>query len=444
MNFRTTAILIVCLAVLGGVYLLTRGGLLQTPGTEVSHDPLVPGGLVNVKVTRGDTTFELRKGAAGWEQTAPHWFPLTSEAGQVWAAAVRGLIPQRELMPGVDDTPGLAELSLAPPTAEVELITDRGAFHLALGDQTVSHTGYVRTDDGRVFVVPDGLHTLAFQARLPEGYVRTMPGPPVASVASILIDRPREPVTLDRIDGDWSLTPDRIRRVSPRVVEALQRLLAETPILSFADAPPGRQTDDPSVTPGRRYGLDTPRARIVLRSADDTTHTLELGRASALKSETIFARLSRGDTPGPVMTIPAEAAAVAFEPWTDFRDRRVFATDAAQVRSLHVEATGANGYTIEDAGSGLAFAATDADQTADPGQAQDTVRRLLLWEAGQFVGDYQPFTEAIATVTLRWGVTKETVVDLYVDGDNYVALRRDEPDGMTLSTAAVRPVLEAR
>lgn len=433
MSFRTTGLLLLCVIVAGGLFWWSRsvGG---PAGLEVESDPLVPGKPMAVEVSFASRQYTIRRDGDGWAQTDPQYAPLQREAGQAWEQAIAALRPTEEVQPGVGDTPGLATLALAPPAAEVTVITDNGAVPVALGDQTLAGTGYVRMDDGRVLLVPDDLHNLVYGPPPVSNLAQALPLPPLAALDRVTFTRGRESLTMHRLSGGWSLRPDALRRVRPEVLDALTKLTEDTPVVRHRD----------NAGELARYGLQPPRATLRFSGPDRPDFTLEVGRAAAVEEGAVFARLSRSDTPGPVIAIPLERARIAFAPLGQFRDPRVFEAEADDVTGLRVvmfEPADAGEIVLRETGAGLGFA--DASPAIDATPEQFLAAVLALRSKGavpeSFGVGFVP--KPTFTIHLAWGVTRAVVVRVYRTPAGWFAHRDDEAEATDLSEASITRLL---
>ncbi|MEM8782625.1 MAG: hypothetical protein AAGE65_07175 [Planctomycetota bacterium] len=430
MNFRTTGLLLACVAVAGGLFWWSRSSG-HTPVASPEAEPLVAGRLLGVAVRFASREFELKDEGDGWAQTSPTYAPLKPEAGRAWIDAIAALRPLQEIQPGVGDTPGLAGLALAPPAAHVTAITDQGAIEFALGDQTLAGTGYVRLDDGRIVLVPDDLHNLVYGPPPTQSFADTLPLPPLAALNQITFTRGRDTLTIYRRPHGWSLLPGAMRRVRPEVIDALVWLTADTPILRHRD-----QVDDPA-----RYGLRPPRAALTFTGPDRPTFRLELGRSAAVEQGAMFARLSRDQTPGPVVALPIERTKIAFAPLGQFRDPRVFEASTDAVTELRITGGNVPEIALLATGAGLAYADPSTISKPPADQLLDAV--LALRSTGPVPGPSVLGEDPVPrfTIDLRWGVTRRVQLGVYRTPSGWFAHRDDEPDPTDLTEAETNRLL---
>lgn len=429
MNFRTTGLLLLCVLVAGGLFWWSQTSA-TAPGVRLDAPPLVPGKLLGMRVVFASREFEIKREGDGWSQTAPSYAPLNADAGRAWTDAVAALRPLEEVQPGIGDTPGLASLALAPPVATVTVITADGAVELALGDQTLDDSGYLRLDDGRVFLVPDDLHNLVYGPPPTQSFADALPLPPLAALDRVTFTRGRDTVQLYRQPGGWSLLPDGLRRVRPEVIDALALLTDRTPILRHQD-----QDKDPA-----RYGLNPPRATLTFAGPDRPVFQLDLGRSAAVEQGAMFARVSRDSTPGPIVAVPIERAKIAFAPLDQFRDPRLFDAAADDVTELSLRIAGRPPITLRDSGAGLEYVG-DARLDAEPAELLDAV--LGLRSTGtlpMYLAAADDAPPAIA-LDLRFGVTGATSLNIYRSEAGWVALRGDEPEPTNVTDATIAALL---
>ncbi|MEM7578200.1 MAG: DUF4340 domain-containing protein [Planctomycetota bacterium] len=437
MSFRTTGLLLLCVVVAGGLFWWSRsmGGPAPKPS---DGPPLIPGKLLAVEVAFASRDYKVQRDGNGWSQTSPQYAPLQAEAGRAWVDAVAALRPLQEVQPGVADVPGLAELALAPPVANVTVITNGGAVELALGDQTLAGTGYLRLDDGRVLLVPDALHNLVYGPPPTSQLADVLPLPPLASLDLVTFTRGRDTVTLHRLPAGWSLRPDALERVRFEVLDGLRQLTDDTPILRHRDSADGATQDL------ARYGLQPPRASLTFAGPDRPTFTLEMGRSAAVEQGAMFARLSRDATPGPIVALPLERTKIAFAPLQQFRDPRLFEAAADQVTELRIASTGtpnAVDVTLRDTGAGLAYLDPGAMPDASADQLLAAV--LALRSTGPIPGELALGEDPIPrfTIQLSCGVTRSVDVNLYRTPSGWFAQRSDELDPTDVTEATMRRLL---
>ncbi len=434
MNFRTTILLLLCLAVFGGLYALSlgRGG---GPEANPTGPALVAGELVAVKVTLGDRSYELRREDSEWRQTAPVWFPLEREYGQRWAWAARDLRVLEQIEAGANGAPSASALSLDPPTATVELITDGGAHRFELGDQTVTGDGYLRDETGDVFLVPAAVHALVYGQEPSASYRPVLPLPEPARVTTIELSRGTgNPVTLHRVDGQWSLEATRRQRIAPAFVSALRAASAEVPVLEvLSDAEPGR------------FGLGRLRAMMTLHVSDNETYELALGRSASVDGGGVFARVSRNGTPSPVLVLPDTLADLVNWPSDELRDHRVFDTSLSAVRAAKLERADGVALSVVDRGAGLVW--EDVARPAETRAAAQGVdpdgfaQQVLGLHAQEWIAGFRTQRNPVAVVTVAWGVTHEAKAALFRDGPRWLVKRADEPDLAVVDENAVVALL---
>lgn len=430
MNFRNTGLLLLCVIVAGGLYWWSRTPA-AAPAPAFEAPPIVPGTVHGVRVRFASRDFELRREASGWAQLAPVYFPLKPEAGRAWAATLEALRPLRAVEPGVGETPGLAALALAPPVATVTVITADGAVELTLGEQTLAQTGYVRTDDGRVFVVPDALHNLVYGTPPSEQFADTLPLPPLSALDRITFARGTQQRVLYRLDTGWSLREDAMQRVRPDLLAGLNALLDAPRVVRHApvDADP------------IRYGLEPPRSRITLEGPDRPTLTLDFGRSAAVEQGAIFARLDRERAVGPIVALPREQAQIAFAPLNEFRDPRLFEVAAEAITELVLAFPETPAIVVRDTGAGLSFAPGSAERDDDPMELLAAVLGLRSTRLVQGPMLEGALSQPDILVRMGWGVTGSATVQLHRTGSGWVARRSGESDLTDVSEATMAALL---
>lgn len=432
MKFRTTVLLVVCLAVLGGVYALTRnlGGLGAGVGGGES-EPLVAGRVESVVVERGERSYELRRTAQGWVQVEPAWYPLSKEAGQRITSVIAELRAIEVVVPEAEGGPSLGELALDPPGAEVTVIGGDGVHEFALGDRmVVGDRAYLRDDDGRVLVVSAGLHDLVYGGWPSAWRERTLPLPPPGALRKITRVMDGARATLERREGQWKVKELAGRpRADPVFLEALNTLAERAQVVSFVS--------EDSAAQGR-FGLENPSFQLTLESADGEEVSLAVGRSADIEGRTAFAQITAEGGAGPqrgagrrttpVLTLLRAVIDPLRVPLEALRDRRLFDAPKDLVRSLRIQRAGLPAVALADRGVGLAVVDGSAllPGGVTPGAVLDAVLGLTVEDS---LPGYAPEVPPTATVTLRWGARSEAEVSLFREGEGWIAVRSGDPAG---------------
>lgn len=150
-----------------------------------------------------------------------------------------------------------------------------------------------------------------------------------AEVGSLVISESGGVVTLQKSNGVWTLQGDLADRADPNLVRRL--LETASGLIPLDTIAPGDLKGEVSLA---SLGLKKPKHTLTFRNGG--THTLCLGAEGAAKGR-LYARLDPGSS---VYLIPDEVATLAFRPVQEFRDKRLTALQAEQLREVSLTVDG--------------------------------------------------------------------------------------------------------
>lgn len=400
MNFKTTLILLVLLALLGGFVFVMRDRAPNYEEEQKRRQAAAQGLPIftadQVKATEIDTltlthqgkSATFRKTGNTWQQVEPVAYPLTSWMVDDLVNEVVALKYRESFTPGQKDQPAPIVLGLEPAQATLTLGKSADAstkITLEAGRTFTGGMAYVRVkDQPQVYVVGDSL-------------VRQLTDDPVNRLRQKSLVTPIESqsdeLTLSTIDqgivkltktqGRWHLQDPHTGRGSREAISSLLTTLGSASVQKFiADAP-----EDLS-----RYGLDQPRLTLTVvsskvePSADvkPVTQTLRIGGPTDLDNTSYFAAWTQGDDKPAVMTLAADVLNRLQKKLDDLRDPKLTQFKAGDIRHLVLKHSGpplaltrsANGWEFDDAQ--IKFQADDA-LVSELVEAITSVKAIEFW-----------------------------------------------------------------
>ncbi len=421
MNFRSTLILLVLLAGVGGGYLLVRSvspGSEDGSGAAVEGDagltsPLVEGRRFDtVRIEQGEREVVLERDGDRWWQVEPVRFVVANEAVEALINAALALRPRGSVELG-DGGARAAEVGLDPAAATLAFTGDAGEQTLHLGRGPTQVTYVRRGQAARAYTVDAGLWDLVVDARPAAWRPGVLPAPPAAAVRSVRLSHRGEgggggdgTTTLQREAGGWVMGEDGEARADPDTAEALAALPSALELRSY-------ESDDPGVL--HRYGLDAPTAAATWTAATGEAGTLRVGRAADLNGERVYATWSDTAAPSPVVfTVDAAAVEPLMRDAAAFRETRLFTADPGLIRGLRVANDGRETLALQRRPTG-AWAYAEPRPEYEPDD--ELVRQLITSiTAARTAGDVvQVPVDAPVTATITLGLAggREETVRLY-------------------------------
>ena len=338
MNFKTTIILIVLLAVAAGLTIYVRTEHKETPAAPVASDKSTGPGkpLFDVKAADVDAitikpadgeAISLKKSGSDWRLTQPvNAAALGYEVDEI----LRPLLAMRSISQ-VDPTQASG---LSPAKYAITLTTSAGkTIGISMGDRTaLGDVMYVRLDGSSMAdVVAVGKTELKIK---PVGDLRdkTLVRTSSDKIEQIVLQKQDGPkIVLHKEEGHW-------REVEPQSfkadLEVMSRLLGS---ISGLQANSFIKTDPtPAVT-----RLDEPQATVSFSTAPARTQpaanlgmtTIRLGQYDGIRKENVYATVS--DSPEVVKVAASRLDDFKQTP-LDFRDKELVNIDPELVKSFTV------------------------------------------------------------------------------------------------------------
>lgn len=384
MNYKTTLILVLLLALVGGYFYFVESGKIsgyeaheqatqqsgQPQGEPVFADLL--GKADDIKrfdVVRGDQSFTVMKQADRWLQTEPVHFPLNDYTPQAVARQFAELRYLERVSPGNADSPEnadsptLEQMGLNNPRAIVTAWHDDNQISLKLGKLTLGGNGYVQVEgENHAYIVDAALFGSVLDADITDWRSTTLEVPEASAADRIEQQHPGgEAIALQKTDGRWAFDADAVYRINGGAVDSWFSSIGRVWVSEFIKDNPDNLA---------LYGLSSPYLRLSIREPGDgdtpVTHTLHIGDTD-LKGANRYAAWTRGDEPITVVfAINSGSAESLTKTAADLRDPKVIAADAADVRELIVEQNGQTTlHLLRDPQQGYSFGGEAPGYKAD-------------------------------------------------------------------------------
>jgi hypothetical protein len=414
MNFKTTIMLIVLLALLGGAWYLTR----DTPGRETiereraaatpdrggtavfSAADLPTERVSRLTLVRGDETIVIAREDQAWRQVEPVSFPISEWQGRTLVDRVATMRYADRFTPGRGDNPTLAELGLDAPAAVVTLDISAGddaparTQTVRIG-RTIASAAYIQiNDDPHVYAVNADVHRLLVGGKVADWRARSPTAPSEGAAERITLEREGQRIELTKIEGRWMLDPVRGDRADTDAVRGLIGGISSLYINEFV-------TDKPAADSLAMYGLDRPRLTIRVETADESLQVL-IGGPFDLARESFFATWVRGDEQPMVVFTLGKAGIERFEkPADDLRDKRITLARLSEVNELTVRRRGQPDLHVVKKPEGWSFADDSVGYAVDTGALNELLDAFIDARAVGFVTEPSLDGEPQATVVLN-------------------------------------------
>ncbi|MFA9480169.1 DUF4340 domain-containing protein [Phycisphaerales bacterium AB-hyl4] len=453
MNFKTTLVLVVLVAAVGGYFLFVERGRDRGPAAvEVSEDGQTLLGEASperdavrqVAVRRGDEAVVLFRDSDAWWQVEPVRFGVRSESARQIVERTLGLTWRERFLPGEsadDDRPTLAEVGLDTPRAELTLTADATSWTVLLGRRMVDGQAYVQlAGDERIYIVDDGLHRAVLDETIRDWRRRQLEAPRAARAERVVHEHDGQTIELTKQDGRWYLDADdeTLRsRASESRVDALVEAVRSLTISSFvADARDGLST----------YGVDEPTTRVAVHTPDvgdgGRSYVLRIGAAADLSEREHYATWSVDEEMSPVVfTVERRGVDRLAVVHDELRDPRIVTTRPSDVSEVYIERADEPAlHLVRDPDVGYRFGEDGPAYGADYTAASELIDAIARTEAVSYETGFEPTSEPRATVTLLRRGGREEQVQLFedpgpelIDDDSevnaaatYLAVREDE------------------
>lgn len=389
MNYKTTLILVLLLALVGGYFYFVESGKMsgyeaheqalqqsdQPEGEPVFADLLGNADAIKrIDVVRGDQSFTVMKEGDHWLQTEPVHFPLNDYTPQAVARQFAELRYLERVTPGSADGPTAEQMGLDQPRAVVTAWHDDKETSLKLGKLTLGGNGYVQVDgETDAYIVDAALFGSVLDADITDWRSTSLDVPEASAADRIEQQYPGgESISLQKTDGRWAFDADAVYRINGQAVDSWFSSINRVWISEFTKDNPDNLA---------LYGLNSPYLRLTIREPGDgdesVTHTLHVGDTD-LKGANRYAAWTRGDEPITVVfSINSGSAESLPKTAADLRDPKVIAAKAADVRELVVEQNGRTTlHLLRDPQEGYSFGGEAPGYQADYSTSHAMVTKL--------------------------------------------------------------------
>ncbi len=357
MNYKTTLMLVLLLALVGGYFYFVESGKIsgyeaheraaqqadQPQGEPVFADLLGKADAIKrIGVMRGDQSFTVMKEDDRWLQIEPVRFPLNDYTPQAVArqfAELRYLerISPAPGTPAGTNNPTLEQMGLDKPRAVVTAWHDEKQTSLKLGKLTLGGNGYVQVEGQTdAYIVDAALFGAVLDADITDWRSTTLDVPDAAEANGVnLFGADGDDVFLVKQDGRWRFDSKSVQRAGRGAIDSWFSSAGRVWISGFVKDNPDNFA---------LYGLDADYPRIQFTQEDaqgnEVKHTLHIG-GTDLKGENRYAAWTVGAEPITVVFTVNSASAEGLARTIDgLTDPKVIAADAEDIRGLIVEQDG--------------------------------------------------------------------------------------------------------
>jgi hypothetical protein len=323
MRTRTVLIFLVILALLAGYYAYFEGVRRRARLAQEERARLVfqvdEGKIMALKVSsEGGKPMVLTKDDGHWRLTEPIQCGADDFALRGFVAALAGLKAERQVESAAQD---LRPYGLHQPSLHLAFEAAGTWHNLRIGAKTPVGDHFYASGDQETRVVlvsasqERALHKSLFDLRDKDPFSLKSD-----EIDRIEIVRHKDTLVLTRTDGrDWRSPAEQKVKIKAAKVESLLDRLTWLRATRFVEE---------GKTAGARFGLNPPRARLLL-SAKDRSETLALGASAS--SHGVYAKSNR--LPG-ILVVDEDVMNKLPVRLGDLEDRTLFVFDTEQVANL--------------------------------------------------------------------------------------------------------------
>ncbi len=439
MNYKTTLILLILLAVVGGYFYFAEFGKVSSyevhqqkqkqtndqPEGELVFTDLDADTIDRITIERGQNSVTLTKEADNWFQTEPVRFPLDSHAPNNITYNLANLRYVERVSPDDEDAPTPEQMGLDTPRATLSFHHGDNDTTLKLGKHTLGGHAYIQIDGKPdAYIVENNLHGAALDQNVEDWRSRSLDLPDAAEATSAdLFLTSADNIHLQKKDGKWQIDSKISHRVSQAAIQQWFSSLGGIWINDFVEDNPQNLA---------LYGLDADymRLQIVEPGANDTEikHTLYIG-GDDLEGKNRYAAISTTDDPiGVIFTVNAATIDSLMKTQMDFCDPQAVPAETYDVRELTVEKNGRTTlHLIRDLQAGYVFGDPAPGYNADYIASQDMVQNLCELQSTEYVTDLSTLGTPTATVRIKLAEQDSDVVfKVYDQGDKRAIVNQGE------------------
>lgn len=439
MNLKTTLLLFVVVALLGGMalYLRDEGGPPELQGSQMLVQDLPGGKVMKFEVlltSRQDATFERRDDE--WWITSPIVDRASPDAVRSLMEALRSN-PRLQLDPNVDRET-LETLKLEPPLSRVTLWGNEGApiaIRIGERDPSGAFTNALIEGDPALYRTGANLSNVLSRGRHEWRDTRFFEGD-ASLLRRIELKRPGEPrVVLERPGTEWLLVEPSPFQANKSVVQPLVNALFLLKIEQFGPLDPQeKELADRGIAEGTQIevALDWGSRRVVARFGPPAG-AVQAGARYAIDSER-----------GHLFVVGGDAMARLTTPTARFRDPKLIRVTPSNVERVRFARPGAPTIDLSFDRTERVFRLTEPFEAAVDDSRESALRGWLLavssLEATEFLerselgtapGGGDPFAELMVDSlgTLELAVAEKSgaavpVTIEFADGGDAVFVRR--------------------
>ncbi|HXE54789.1 MAG TPA: DUF4340 domain-containing protein, partial [Tepidisphaeraceae bacterium] len=332
MNFKTTVVLLVLLA-LAGIYIGVQHfvGTSNTETAVTNTNKLVSANtddVSKVAITHSDgSKIVLTKSGSDWKLTEPLQAPADKFAVDDLVRQLTGL-QSRGHLPADQK----ASVGLDKPRTTVELTANGKTTKLAFGDQNkVGDSLYVLVDDKNEpqivgTAVYDQLDKQADTYRSKK--LTELSSAQTDEVKQLAITNGGKTIKLEKQGLNWEITEPKKMPADASAVGSILFAIADLNASDFVQSPSDASS----------FGLSNASTKVWYSTTGPTTkpttqpvgNTIDFGRFVSLDQKDVYARVNNG----PVATVPATTLDSFKKTALDLRDKKVVDIDPASVESF--------------------------------------------------------------------------------------------------------------
>lgn len=494
MNFKTTLVLIVLLAVLGGFAYVMKDRSPSYSEMQAKRDADINGVSLfaadqlksnwvdTLTLTQDGKHAKLSRVNDQWRQVEPVDFSLSKTNVLEVIDTILDLKYTDVFTPGKNDYPTLDKLGLAPAAATITLAGSGEhvfSYQINVGRTIVGGKLYVtRDNDPKVYVVPDALANELTNQPTHRWRITSLPAPGENQAQSItLINHSQDnssntaaDIELQKTNGSWQLKSPDQGRVDRQAVASLLNTAKATTIQKFiADAPA-----DLSV-----FGLTSPAVKLIIVSSrpsldkdaaqkiQTVTQTLSIGAPADLQNNTYYAtwtqsesqsQPAKSDKTGPSVFTLDKAAFTHFTQSVDtLRDPLLTPLEQGQVKQITLNhqntsaafSRSAKGWEYDKPADLKQIDNKQPDYLADDSSVSKLVAAITSTKATRFVPRIAEAGPAFATVKLTsTGQATPDVLRIWTVNEKddkgqsqWLVVRNDEPVGRVVLASQLAGVV---
>lgn len=458
MNFKTTLLLLVMLAIVGVFFLWDKDHPsvdVNAPAADQTKQPLLDGTkfdkdkIASVTIEKDGKSVTLTKQGNDWMQTQPVTFKLNS-----WSASQPGdralaLTYTDKLTPGSPgrgDSPTLKEVNLDKPLAvvTVKFSDDTPAQVFKLGRKSVGGRGYLMiNDDKSLYVVNDELHKSILDDSINNWRSKSLKAPTEGQINQLTKDDGHGDIQVVKTEGNWAFAGSNTGRVARDAVSGLLGAINGIYISKFvADQPKDLSA----------YGLDDPTVKVTMqlpalvdksekdakadKKSEDKTdakpryQTFVIGAPVDLKKERYFATFADGKGVGDVVFEISKSDFDKFDKTVDdLRQARITPLVTADVTKILLRQGKTTRLQLLKGPNGWGYGDPKPGYGLDQDLAKDLLNAITDAKAESYTVHPKVDTPLLTVTLSATGHASDDVLKIYDGAKDYTVIRNNETVG---------------